>query len=111
MKSQTKPKNIKMSNNTIITTDAADEVLKDRQGDYGVFINNATISQDLKNTLAKAVCLREDVLPPDVAECMDMFCSKMSRIVCGSPKGWRDQFLDIEGYARLVRERMDGNAR
>lgn len=90
--------------------DAVDEVLTDRGKSYGKFVNNARTSQRLKAVISEALLEREESIPDDAAEALDMFCSKISRLVNGDINhvdGWRD----IEGFSRLVRERLEGNAR
>ena len=78
---------------------------------YGTFEQNSKVAQGLKSVLASAIVEREDCLPDDLTESLDMICSKLARIVNGSPEAWHDSLLDIEGFARLVRERMEGNPR
>lgn len=87
-----------------------DTIINERAQQYGLFIQNSTVAQSLKNTLATALIDREP-LPPDLAEALEMICSKMSRIVCGNEKAWADNLLDIAGYATLVHDRIQGNPR
>ena len=91
-------------------TDRADAILTERATQYGLFIDNASVAQSLKNVLAAALA-DKDPLPADMAEALEMICSKMARIVSGSEKAWIMCLEDIEGYARLVRERLEGNPR
>ncbi len=92
-------------------TDAADATLTARAAMYGTFAQNSKVAQGLKAILAGAIVEREDALPDDLTESLDMICSKLARIVNGSPEAWHDSLLDIEGFARLPRERMEGNPR
>ena len=85
-----------------------DAILTQRGEVYGRFVDNAAISQGLKRVLAQA--LMESPLPDDMAEALDMFCAKMSRIVTGA-HNYTDSWADLEGYARLVRERLEGRSR
>lgn len=93
------------------TQDKADAVLNERAQSYGKFIDNARIARSLKAVVAGALLDRQDTIPDDMAEALDVILSKIARIVSGTEKGWHDQLLDIEGYARLVRERIEGNPR
>jgi len=86
------------------------DIIDERATQYGRFIDNATVAQNLKNALAMAL-IDKDPLPADMAEALEMICSKMSRIVSGSPKAWPDNWRDIAGYATLVHDRLQGNAR
>jgi hypothetical protein len=74
-------------------------VLDERGKTYGEFIDQAVITQALKEPLRSHPNWEE--LRPDVREALEMICSKMARIVNGDP--WhRDSWVDIAGYATLV---------
>jgi hypothetical protein len=91
--------------------DAADATLTARAAMYGSFEQNSKVAQGLKAVLAGAIVEREDNLPDDLTEALDMVCSKLARIVNGAPAAWHDNLLDCEGYLRLVRERLEGDPR
>lgn len=90
--------------------DDVDATLAGRGMTYGRFIDNAAVAQKLKGVIAQALIERGKVLPDDAAEAIDMICSKVARLVSGDIDH-KDSWRDIEGYARLVRERLEGNAR
>lgn len=90
--------------------DKVDTVLDVRGESYGRFVDNAQVAQSLKAVIAGALIDRTEPVPADAAEGLDMILSKISRLVSGDINhidGWRD----IEGYARLIRERIEGNPR
>jgi hypothetical protein len=78
--------------------------LDERGRTHGDFYRNAALSQALKCDIAD---LCETVLPADVAEALDMICLKISRIVTGDHNAV-DHWQDIEGYAALIRKRLEG---
>lgn len=79
------------------------EVLAERGGTYGDFSHNSLIAQQIKMVLRNG----EEwwLLTAAEQEALDMMASKMSRIVTKAKKH-ADNWLDIEGYARLVRNRI-----
>lgn len=79
------------------------EILQERGDRYGSFEQNATIAQALK----KVMHMNENWhhLAYDQREALDMFCSKMARIMNGDPN-YVDSWDDIAGYATLVSNRL-----
>jgi hypothetical protein len=82
-------------------TDVKD-VLEERANTHGDFSFVATVAQELKHTLRLAGYAS---LEPWQTEALDMIVSKIGRIVAGNADE-PDHWLDIEGYARLARERI-----
>ena len=78
-------------------------VLSARRDKYGPFINNATISQDLKEILHKST--NWEAMPPDMKEALHMIVHKISRIVEGD-FNYDDSWIDISGYSTLIVERL-----
>lgn len=82
-----------------------EKTLKERDTRYGGFLNTASTSQALK------VIVEENhnwlKLDADVREAIHNIFTKIARIVNGD-QYYIDNYLDIEGYARLVRERIEG---
>jgi hypothetical protein len=55
--------------------------------------------------------VREDTqLYPDQLQALDMIVTKIGRILTGNPSHL-DSWIDIAGYAKLVSDRLQGNAR
>ena len=87
-----------------------DNVLNDRAKDYGKFIEGAEIMQMLKRLVHNYIEDRGTPLAFDQREAIDMIIHKLGRIINGNPDKV-DHWVDIAGYATLVAERLEGNAR
>jgi hypothetical protein len=94
-------------------SDVAD-TLNERQKSHGDFTDNARVMQALKDVARtgnnwpnpKAPALNPvQALTPVQREALDMILHKVGRILTGNPDE-PDHWLDIEGYARLARERI-----
>lgn len=73
-------------------------ILKERQKTHGEYTNVARISQALKAILQDGPT--HDNLSLMQRESLDLICTKLARIVCGSPE--KDHWLDVAGYADLI---------
>jgi hypothetical protein len=82
-----------------------EETLKERGARYGTFMENALIGQKLKEVVRANPKWRH--LASDQKQMIDVIFDKVSRLITGDPD-YTDNYLDIEGYARLVRERIEG---
>ena len=91
------------------TTDV-NGILNDRAKDYGKFIEGAEIMQMLKRIVHTYIEMRDTQLAFDQREALDMIMHKVGRILNGNPDKI-DNWVDIAGYATLVADRLDGNAR
>ena len=87
-----------------------DQVLDSRAKDYGKFIEGAEIMQMLKRLVHNYIEDRGTPLAFDQREAIDMIIHKLGRIINGNPDKV-DHWVDIAGYATLVAERLEGNAR
>jgi len=87
-----------------------DAILDARAKDYGKFIEGAEIMQMLKRLVHNYIEDRETPLAFDQREALDMIIHKMGRIINGNPDKV-DHWTDIAGYATLVADRLEGNAR
>lgn len=85
------------------------EILDERGARYGVFAEQARVTQSLKQFLAMEINAREMLIAPDQQEALDMICNKIGRIINGDPN-YADSWQDIAGYAQLVADRLNGNA-
>ena len=81
------------------------EILDERGKRYGAFIDNAAISQRIKDSCRLGVSY--DTLVWDHREAIDMIAAKISRIVTGDPD-YVDNWRDIAGFATLVADRLEG---
>lgn len=91
-----------------MTTDI-DITLTERGARYGKFKDHAALSQGLKRVMYTG--RSAGALADDQREALEMIVHKVARILNGDPD-YVDSWADIEGYARLVRERLEtGHAR
>lgn len=84
-------------------TDIA-EILSQRKQVYGDFLRQAQIACDLKGVMWSYTAWA-DQLAPDQREALEMIQVKVARILNGDPN-YVDNWRDIEGYARLVADRL-----
>lgn len=89
---------------------SVDAVLDSRAKDYGKFIEGAEIMQMLKRLVHGYIERRGTPLAFDQREAIDMIIHKLGRVINGNPDKV-DHWTDIAGYATLVAERLEGNAR
>lgn len=87
-----------------------DAVLDSRAKDYGKFIEGAEIMQMLKRLVHNYIEDRGTPLAFDQREALDMIIHKVGRIINGNPDKV-DHWVDIAGYATLVADRLQGDAR
>lgn len=78
-------------------------ILAERGKRYGNFEDQALISQKLKAIVTSA--MGHALFAPDQHEALQMFCTKMARIINGDPN-YIDNWDDIAGYATLVADRL-----
>ena len=76
-------------------------VLEERAKTHGHFCDVARSAQASKSEIGKA-----NHLDITQSEALDMIATKIARILHGNPNE-RDHWLDIEGYARLVRLELE----
>ena len=87
-----------------------DAVLDSRAVEYGTFADGAALMQSIKRTLSGHAQKHDKTFADDQWEALEMIVHKMARIVNGNPDN-ADSWLDIAGYAMLVADRLEGNAR
>jgi len=87
-----------------------DETLNTRAQDYGKFKDGAALMQGIKRLLADHARAHDKLFADDQWEAIEMIVHKMARIVNGNPDKV-DSWVDIAGYATLVSDRLQGNAR
>jgi hypothetical protein len=87
-----------------------DAILDSRGKDYGKFIEGAEIMQMLKRVVHNYIEKRGTQLAFDQREAIDMIIHKLGRIINGNPDKV-DSWRDVAGYATLVADRLEGNAR
>jgi len=77
--------------------------IDERHETHGDYTNTAQVSQHLKTTMRNA--RNWNRLSCDKKESLDLIMTKVGRIMSGEPNE-PDHWLDIEGYAKLARERL-----
>ena len=91
-------------------TNQIEKILDKRAEQYGTFIRNADIAIKLKQVIHNAMVREDTQLYPDQLQALDMIATKIGRILTGNPSHL-DSWVDIAGYAKLVSDRLQGNAR
>lgn len=89
---------------------SVEQTLSERGQRYGLFTGHAQVTQDLKKVVRLHLVARDKKLTDDQQEALDMIFHKIGRIVNGDPD-YADSWHDIAGYAKLVDDRLNGNAR
>ena len=89
---------------------SVDKTLDARAEMYGKFKDGATLMQSIKRVLADHAAKHGKTFADDQWEALEMIVHKMGRIVNGDPDV-TDHWLDIAGYATLIADRLEGNAR
>jgi len=87
-----------------------DQTIDERALDYGKFKDSAALMQSIKRLLADHALRHNKTFADDQWEALEMIVHKMARIVNGNPDKV-DHWVDIAGYAKLVADRLQGNAR
>jgi hypothetical protein len=80
-----------------------DTILDERKQIHGDFTDDAGTAQALKDVMRAAMNWND--LTPVQREALEHIATKIGRILSGDP-GHRDHWEDIQGYARLVGERL-----
>jgi hypothetical protein len=87
-----------------------DETLDERAKDYGRFKDSAALMQGIKRLLADHARMHNKTFADDQWEALEMIVHKIGRIVNGNSDKV-DSWVDIAGYATLIADRLQGNAR
>ena len=87
-----------------------DGTLDERAKDYGKFKDGAALMQGIKRLLADHAASHDKTFADDQWEALEMIVHKIGRIVNGNPDKV-DHWVDIAGYATLIADRLQGNAR
>lgn len=77
--------------------------LDERGARYGDFTDHAAIAQDVQDAMRKNP--RWGCLTPIQKQALTVIADKIARIISGDPD-YADNWHDIQGYARLVEERL-----
>lgn len=80
-----------------------DDILNEREATHGDYRDMSAIAQGLKGLVRSGPSW--DKLSQDQRETVEMWCTKIARIVSGNPNE-PDHWRDVSGYANLVYERL-----
>jgi hypothetical protein len=89
---------------------SVDKTLNARAEMYGKFKDGAALMQSIKRELSAHAAKHGKTFADDQWEALEMIVHKIGRIVNGDPDV-TDHWVDIAGYATLIAERLEGNAR
>ena len=86
-----------------------ESTLEERGARYGSFEHHAAIAQELQDVMRRQMGWVS--MAPDQKQALTVIADKIARMLNGDP-GYRDNWHDIVGYAKLVDDRMarDENA-
>jgi len=84
-----------------MSSEVINEILAEREVNYGEYDEVASISQDIKIALNSNWGDR----PAYMNESLDMIANKLARIVNGDPF-YKESWVDIIGYVQLVVNRL-----
>ena len=84
-------------------------ILEERGKTHGQFAHQAMVGQMIKKAMRNGRNFTYETLSEDQIEAMDMIASKLARICCGDANHI-DNWLDIEGYSRLIANRLEKDA-
>jgi hypothetical protein len=104
-----KPKD-RMRSGPVMKPQSVDTLVDERGETYGKFKDLAEVAQRFKDSLQYFLITRNKYLAPDQHEALDMILHKMARIINGDAD-YVDNWRDIAGYATLIADRLEGNAR
>jgi len=84
------------------------DTLAERGARYGSFEDHAAIAQNIQLAMRGTDThpTRWDYLSPDMAQALTVIADKIARILNGDPT-YLDNWHDIQGYARLVEQRLE----
>ena len=88
---------IELKDNVNPTTE---DILKERGGRYGEFVENSRVSQNIKVQFGDRESYEYSTI-----EALDMIANKIARIVNGD-RDYEDNWVDIMGYAQLELEEI-----
>ena len=86
-----------------------EKILAERGKRYGNYLAQAAITEKVREALFAALVDQVKLLEPDQADALHMIAVKLARIVNGDPD-YPDNWRDIEGYAKLVADRLEGKS-
>ncbi len=84
---------------------SVDKTLKERGDRYGDFTDHAGIAQELQDVMRYSGFSGWERLDPVKRQALTVIADKIARILSGDPN-YSDNWHDIQGYAKLVEDRL-----
>ena len=84
---------------------SVEDTLAERGERYGDFSDHARICQALKDTMVAESAGKWKQLPDIHKQALEVIADKIARILSGDPN-YADNWHDIQGYAKLVEDRL-----
>ena len=84
-------------------TPSVDDTLTERNAIHGDFTDDAATAQALKYVMRQGK--NWDDMPPWMREALDQMQTKVARVLAGDYRH-RDHWTDLQGYPRLVEQRL-----
>lgn len=84
-----------------------DTTLGERGASYGSYAEQSRVEKNIKDAMRDS--LKWNLLSSDAQCALEMIATKISRLVTGDPDHF-DSWHDIQGYARLVADRIQTNS-
>lgn len=81
-----------------------EQTLAERGARYGDFTDHARLCQAIKKTMMSE-CVAWDLLADVQRQALEVIADKIARILTGDPN-YADNWHDIQGYAKLVEDRL-----
>lgn len=85
-----------------------EETLAQRGSRYGDFTDHARICQRIKEAMMHTTGSKWEDLPDIHKQALEVIADKQARILSGDPN-YDDNWRDIQGYAKLVEDRLPCN--
>ena len=84
---------------------SVEDTLAERGKRYGDFSDHAVIAQCLQDSMRATPGW--DLLTADKKQALTVIADKIARVLSGDPE-YRDNWRDIQGYAKLAEDRCRG---
>lgn len=88
------------------------KTLEERGARYGEFADHALIAQTIQTVMrgTDTISTGWEYLAPDMRQALTVISDKIARILNGDPN-YIDNWHDIQGYARLIEQRLTGDGK
>lgn len=84
-----------------------EKTLTERGNRYGDFSDHALVAQGIQDVMRETLPNSWERLSPEQKQALTVIADKIARILSGDPN-YADNWHDIQGYAKLVEDRLPG---